>query len=37
MNENKKEEGRAGSAVLMWALGIPIPVIILVLLLTRGC
>jgi len=39
MNPEKQqsESGKAGSAILMWAIGIPIPIIILVLLLTRGC
>lgn len=38
MNETKTgESGKAGSAILMWAIGIPIPIIILVLLLTHGC
>jgi len=35
--EKKGESGKAGSAILMWAIGIPIPIIILVLLLTHGC
>jgi hypothetical protein len=35
--ENKNESGKVGSAVLMWALGIPIPIILLILLFSRGC
>ena len=37
MDLKQKESGRAGSALLLWALGIPIPLIILILLFTRGC
>lgn len=36
MAVNKKEEGRAGTAALLWLLGIPIPIVILVLLM-GGC
>jgi len=37
-NDAKKgESGKAGSAILMWALGIPIPIILLILLFTHGC
>lgn len=33
----KSEQGGAKSAVLLWALGIPIPIVLLILLFTRGC
>ena len=36
MDDKKKQSGRAGSAILLWALGVPIPIVILV-LLWRGC
>lgn len=36
MAVNKKEEGRVGTAALLWLLGIPIPIVILVLLM-GGC
>jgi len=29
--------GKVRPAILLWALGIPIPLIILILVLTRGC
>ena len=31
------ESGKAGSAILLWLLGVPIPVILLILLFSRGC
>lgn len=30
-------DGRVKPAVLLWALGVPIPVVLLILLFTRGC
>jgi hypothetical protein len=33
----KAESGKVRPAILLWALGIPIPLIILILVLTRGC
>lgn len=37
METPKPDSGKVRSAILMWALGIPIPIIILILLFTRGC
>jgi len=37
MQQDKKESGRAGGALLLWALGAPIPIVILVWLFARGC
>jgi hypothetical protein len=34
---NARESGKMRPGILMWALGIPIPVIILILLFSRGC
>jgi len=31
------QSGRVKPAILLWALGVPIPIVILILLLTRGC
>ena len=31
------ESGRVKPAVLLWALGVPIPLIVLIWILTRGC
>jgi len=31
------ESGRVKPAVLLWALGVPIPLIVLLWILTRGC
>jgi hypothetical protein len=36
MEDKKEEKGRAGVAVLLWLLGIPLP-IILIYLLIAGC
>jgi hypothetical protein len=33
----KVESGKVRPAILLWALGVPIPLIILMLVLTRGC
>lgn len=37
MNTRTSETGKVRAGILMWALGIPIPIIILILLFTRGC
>lgn len=37
MKTIKEETGRVKPAILMWALGIPIPIIILILIFGRGC
>jgi len=37
MKTNMTESGRVKPAILMWALGIPIPIIILILIFGRGC
>ena len=37
METKSKEEGKVRPGVLMWALGVPIPLIILILIFTRGC
>lgn len=37
METRTSESGKIRSGILMWALGIPIPIIILILLFTRGC
>jgi len=29
--------GKVRPAILLWALGVPIPLVILILVLTRGC
>ena len=31
------ETGKVKSAVLLWALGIPLPIVILIWIFTRGC
>lgn len=31
------DSGRVKPAILMWALGVPIPIVILILLFSRGC
>jgi hypothetical protein len=36
MENNKGEQGKAGTAVLLWLLGIPLPIIIIILLIS-GC
>jgi hypothetical protein len=36
MKQHKSETGKVKPVILMWALGIPIPIIILILLF-RGC
>lgn len=36
-NERKQESGRAGTGIFLWLLGVPIPIIILILLFGRGC
>ena len=33
----RSETGRVKPMVLLWALGVPIPLILLILLFTRGC
>jgi hypothetical protein len=33
----ERESGKVRTGVLLWALGVPIPIVIVVLLLTRGC
>ena len=33
----KSEKGGVKPAILLWALGIPIPIVLLILLFTRGC
>jgi hypothetical protein len=35
--EPKLKSGKVRPAILLWALGVPIPLIILILVLTRGC
>jgi hypothetical protein len=35
-DENKNESGRVHPMILLWALGIPLPIIVLILLF-RGC
>jgi hypothetical protein len=37
MMSKDSEKGAVKSGILLWALGIPIPIIILILLFTRGC
>jgi hypothetical protein len=32
-----RESGKIKPAILLWALGVPIPLIILILIFTRGC
>jgi hypothetical protein len=34
--QETKEKGRAGAAILLWLLGVPLP-LILIFLLIRGC
>jgi hypothetical protein len=36
-NEPRTESGRVKPAILLWALGVPIPIVILFLLFSRGC
>ena len=31
------EAGKVKTAILLWALGVPIPIVILILLFSRGC
>lgn len=31
------ESGKVRPAVLLWALGVPIPIVLLILLFSRGC
>jgi hypothetical protein len=33
----KPEEGKVRPAVLLWALGIPLPIVLLIVLFSRGC
>jgi len=35
--EKSSESGKVKPAVLMWALGVPIPLVIIIWLLARGC
>lgn len=37
METKAKEAGKVRAGILMWALGVPIPLIILILIFTRGC
>jgi len=37
MDQNPKSSGRVKPAILLWALGVPIPIVILILLFSRGC
>ena len=37
METNATEAGKVRPGILMWALGVPIPLIILILIFTRGC
>lgn len=32
-----RESGKIKPAILLWALGVPIPLIILIVIFTRGC
>jgi hypothetical protein len=36
VEQKKQEKGRAGAAILLWLLGAPLPIVIIVLLM-RGC
>jgi hypothetical protein len=36
-NETRPDAGRVKPAILLWALGVPIPIILLILLFSRGC
>jgi hypothetical protein len=33
----RRDSGKVRPAILMWALGIPIPIVILILLFGKGC
>jgi len=33
----QSDSGRVKPAILLWALGVPIPIVILILLFSRGC
>jgi len=33
----ENERGRVKTGILLWALGVPLPIVLLILLLTRGC
>jgi len=33
----ESQSGRVKPAILLWALGVPIPIVILILLFTHGC
>ena len=35
--KSPSESGRVKPAILLWALGVPIPIVILILLFSRGC
>lgn len=35
--KRSSETGGVKSGVLLWALGVPIPIVLLILLFTRGC
>jgi len=37
METKEKQAGKMRPGILMWALGVPIPLIILILIFTRGC
>jgi hypothetical protein len=32
-----KQSGKVRPGILLWALGVPIPIVIVIVLLTRGC
>jgi hypothetical protein len=37
MDQPPRSSGRVKPAILLWALGVPIPIVILILLFSRGC
>ena len=36
-DDMRRDEGRVKPALLLWAIGIPLPIVLLILLFTRGC
>jgi hypothetical protein len=36
-NRRRSESGKVKPMVLLWALGVPLPLVLLILLFTRGC
>ena len=36
-NENPTESGKVKPVILMWALGVPLPLILIIWLFARGC